>query len=343
MKLWNFIICGLFIAGFSTAQAKPKTNPDISVNILLLGKKTFSGEESHHHHHHEEDSLSSNHDHTREGFSIQEVEFYFKSNIDPYWSGNVSVGLFQEESGFQMEVEEAYIESLFIPSLTLKAGQFYAFLGRHNNLHTHYYPFIEPPLANKSLFGDHGFNETGLSLAYLSPLPWYSEIVAQAFYSYADKTPVSALLFFKNLWELNDSSTLEFNISYGSGIKNFKQIFDSALVFKWKALESFKSVSWTTEWLQAARGPIEDIKGVHSDIQWQFLKSWHLQGRVSALMNKRFNIEKQKYSTLLSFTPTEYSAIRLQYDMEKSDHGGWSHGVAVQSNMSLGTHPAHLY
>ena len=351
-----------------------KSNPDISVNLLLLGKKTFSDEES------ESDSSSQKalHDHTREGLSIQEVEFYFQSNIDPFWSGTISFGIFPtahggaettgnnllsfspstakalnlnaESPAFQLELEEAYIESLFIPSLTVKAGLFYATLGRHNSLHTHHYPFIDTPLANKKIFeGDHGFRETGLSLAYLSPLPWYSEIIGQAFYTYEDKkTPLSGLLFFKNLWDLYDNSTLEFNISYANQLNNFEHLFNSALVLKWRALESShsQSLSWTTEWILATqKESVKNIIGAHSYIQWQFLKNWHLQFRADALMPEGWNRDKerQKYSTLLSFAPTEYSALRLQGDIEKSERGKWSYGLSIQTNMSLGTHPAHLY
>ena len=350
-----------------------KSNPNISVNLLLLGKKTFSGEES------ESDSSSQKapHDHIREGLSIQEVEFYFQSNIDPFWSGTISFGIFPTAHGgdettgnnllsfspstakalnlnaqspaFEMELEEAYIESLFIPSFTVKSGLFYATLGRHNSLHTHHYPFIDTPLANKKIFeGDHGFRETGLSLAYLSPLPWYSEIIGQAFYTYEDKkNPLSGLLFFKNLWDLYDNSTLEFNISYANQLNNFEHLFNSALVLKWRALSSnSQSLSWTTETILATqKESVKNIIGAHSYIQWQFLKNWHLQFRADALMPEGWNRdrERQKYSTLLSFAPTEYSALRLQGDIEKSEQGKWSYGLSIQTNMSLGAHPAHLY
>ena len=137
MKKNIFILCFTFLV--NSAFAVPKTNPDISVNILLLGKKNLSEEnhkeEEEHEKHEESDHDGEHENQTREhqrhglneGFSIQEVEVYFKSNIDPYWSGNVSLGLSQHKSEFEIDLEEAYIESLFIPSLTLKAGKFYAF------------------------------------------------------------------------------------------------------------------------------------------------------------------------------------------------------------------------
>lgn len=342
------------------AVAVPKTNPDISVNLLLLGKKSFSteehSEEGHEEENHQEEGYeegvehdkhkTSSHTHSAEdGVSIQEVEFYFKSNIDPYFSGDVSVGLSQHEGGFELDLEEAFVESLFIPSLTIKAGKFYALLGRHNNLHTHYYPFIDPPLINQTLFGFHGWNGTGVSLAYLSPLPWYAELVAQGFYSHGEKENFSGILFFKNLWDLSDHSTLELNMSYGVGVKSFEHLYNAALVWKWEALESDRSLAWTTEVFQAVReSSSKNVGGLSSYVQWQFSKQWWLEGRAEYLPNAHWDdLRKQKYSVLLAYVLTEYSAIRLQYDAMEEDHGKWGHGVSIQTNMSLGTHPAHLY
>lgn len=367
-------------------MAVPKTNPDISVNVLLLGKQSFGKEEgkeghqsSHPRHRegdkdlatpfaftkipgrhneeghkhsegsHEEHEEGNGHAHGLDnGFSVQEVEIYFKSNIDPYWTGNVSLGISQHKGRFGLDLEEAFVESLFIPSLTLRAGKFYAFLGRHNNLHTHYYPFIDPPLINQTLFGFHGWNSAGVSLAYLSPLPWYCELIGQGFYSNSNKEKLSGILFFKNLWDLSDRSTLELDLSYGTGIKNYEHLYNAALVWKWKTLESSKtySVAWTTELMQAlGDSSLEGAGGVSSYIQWQFLKSWWLEGRAEYMGRPKLDsIEVQKYSVLLAFTATEYSALRLQYSAtKKEEHENWEHGVAIQSNMSLGTHPAHLY
>ena len=327
----------LFVFLLNSAWAVQKTNPDIGVGLLLIGKKSLSGESDHEEDHHEEDH---NH-HIEDVFFVQEIEMSFKSNIDPYWSGSVFLGVAQHENHFELELEEAFIESLFIPNSTIKVGKFFANLGRHNHLHIHAYPFIDPPLINESLFGFHGLNETGISIAYLSPLPWYSELIAQSFYS----EKWSGVLFFKNLWELSDNSTLEINMSYGTKIKDFKHLYNLALVWKWQALKNPYSLTWTTEALQAVENPqSEDIGGVNSYIQWQFSKRWWLEGRSEYLSHAQLNdIQIQKHSFLVAFVPTEYSSIRLQYNIMQDDHKEWGQGIAVQASMNLGTHPAHLY
>ena len=366
----------LFI--FKPVIAVPKTNPDISVNVLLLGKQSFRKKEGRGQHkveHHEEGNKDlatpssftpsvfrlgkpeENGDHEEygeeqnhnleDGFSVQEVEIYFKSNIDPYWTGNVSLGIAQHGGDFDLDLEEAFVESLFIPKLTVRVGKFYAFLGRHNNLHTHYYPFIDPPLINQTLFGFHGWNGSGTSLAYLSPLPWYCELIGQGFYSHSKEEKLSGVLFFKNLWDLSDQSTLELDLSYGTGIKDYKHLYNAALVWKWKALESAKShsIAWTTELTQALEdASSEGVGGLSSYIQWQFLKNWWLEGRAEYIGRPKFDsVNVQKYSFLLAFTATEYSVVRLQYFANREEDGNWDHGVFIQSNMSLGTHPSHRY
>ncbi len=339
-----------------------KMNPDISVNLLLLGKKTISedthkdsenkhkkhedGHEKYEDGHDNHEDGHEEHSHFVDGFSVQEVELYFKSNIDPYWSGQISLGIFPHQGNFEINLEEAYIESLFIPSVTLKAGSFYAFLGRHNNLHTHHYPFIDPPLVNQEIFGFHGWSGSGVSMAYLAPLSWYSEIAIQGFYTNTEENSFAGLLFFKNFWELKSDLTFELDASYGLGVQDFDHLFNLAGVLKWQSLESAKqkSLFWTSEWMKGVSDHSSNIEGFSSYIQWQFLKNYWLGGRADYLSHNNWSdIEKQKYSVLLSFAPTEYSAIRLQYNTQRIENGHWSHGIAVQSTVSLGVHPAHSY
>ena len=377
--------CALFQTSLPAGAVALKTNPDISVNLLLLGQKSFGKEEpvsskpktfakpgsflerwqkaggggaaSDNLHGHEGHS----HDHARDqkdGFSIQEAEFYFKSNIDPYWTGNISLGVSYHQGRLNPDLEEAFVETLFIPNLTLRAGKFYGLLDKHNHLHTHNHPFIDPPLINKTLFGSHGWSDSGISMAWLTPLPWYFEPVIQGFYNEEKEKP-SGILFLKSLWDIKDDSTLELNLAGGAGMEGFKRLFSSALTYKRTPAGDFgrHSLVWTTQFLLGTAGSSaagdkvraeqrRAGKGLNSQIQWKFLKNWWLSGRAEALLPEtEWNeIKSQKYSLLLAFTPTEYSALRLQYHIIKDkQRERWEHGILFQSNMSLGTHPAHLY
>ena len=368
------LIIFLAVLGFP-AVAAVRTNPDISVNLLLLGQKNFGkkkeaqksrpvempGSFLERWRRHTSPTAGQSGAQSSDGFSVQEVEFYFKSNIDPYWTGSVSFGVSSHLGHWDMGLEEAFVETLFIPHLTVKAGKFYALLEKHNHLHTHTYPFIDPPLINSALFGAHGLNGSGVSLAWLTPLPWYFEATAQGFYGMGAIGKPSGILFLKSLWDIWGNSTLELNVSYGSGVKNFTHLLGGALTYKRQPQvgSGRHTVEWTTQFLQGLSEPGRSgtkrvgfnsegrapSGGVTSYIQWRFLKSGWLQGRGEWTVPQKWNkVKTQKYSALLAFTPTEYSAIRLQYHTFKDSHSrDWGHGVLVQTNMSLGTHPAHLY
>ena len=374
-----------------------KTNPDISVNVLLLGSKSFESESDHREYHSEvghlqggtpkntnepagghshtshHDKVSSNyfefeglpnesrHHEASDGLSIQELELRFTSNIDAYFRGDIVLALEQHHGEFNIEPEEAFVETLFIPSLTVRVGKFLAFLNRHNQLHTHYFPFVDDPFANKEVLGTPhgGLSGTGVALAYLAPTPWYLEAVLQGFTSTNSQVlfqnkdyQLTGVLFVKNLWDITDHSTLELNCNYGTGENpHGKQdhLYGASVTYKWRPTLS-RSVSWTSEWLQSDRileSDKSNTKGALSSwVEWQFTNNWRLKGRVElgSIDNSwAFEDGQQKYSLLLGFYPTEYSALRVQYDNMMNKNQGPTHRVSLQLNVSLGTHPAHLY
>ena len=53
-------------------------------------------------------------------------------------------------------------------------------MGKHNQLHTHAFPFILAPLINLNLLGDEGLSDVGFSTAILLPATsWFSELTLQ--------------------------------------------------------------------------------------------------------------------------------------------------------------------
>ena len=99
------------------------------------------------------------------------------SSVDSYLRADLILAL---PGGEGVEMEEGFVTTLGLPSnLALKVGKFYADLCKHNSLHTHRFPFIDPPLVNERLLGDEGLNEVGISLNWLAPTPLYSELSAQ--------------------------------------------------------------------------------------------------------------------------------------------------------------------
>src|SRR5262249_22687810 len=150
------------------------------------------------------------------------------ADVDPYFHANALISLTQEAgtTDFGVDPEEVYFETISIPLATFKAGKFKAALGKENQLHTHAFPFIDPPLINDILLGDEGLNEMGVSASVLLPAPWFMEVTAQGIgtnndvlYNPSDSKQMAWLGEWRNLWDVNDDLTLEWNL-FGTGGAN---------------------------------------------------------------------------------------------------------------------------
>ncbi len=331
-------------------------NPDISANFLgLLSRGT--------------NRSSARTAVPRNGFTLQATEFMFSADVDPYFRAITLLSVRQEggTSGNIIEPEEAYLETLSLSRIGIRAGKFKLAFGKHNTLHTHAFPFIDAPLIHEAVFGDEGLNEVGVSAAYLLPTSWYSELIVQAFdpangtlFSSPSAGDLGGLARFKNLWDLTDDLTAELGLS-GTMAKNASNLTASALgadlTFKWRPSVGgkYQALVWSTEYLNAWRPgltdpasllPTERLGGLATWMQYQFAQRWWAEARVEfvGLPHDAAISVQNKHSALLGFFPSEFSGLRLQYDhlvtpgAAKADHT-----VALQYNVSIGAHPAHTY
>jgi hypothetical protein len=99
--------------------------------------------------------------------------------IDPYFRGNANV-LFSLDSGGEtfVELEEAWLESISLPgNLQVRAGQLMTDFGRINTRHPHAWGFVDSPLVTARFLGPDGLRNPGARLSWLTPLPFYSELM----------------------------------------------------------------------------------------------------------------------------------------------------------------------
>lgn len=359
-------------AGVAQTAASPgiKT-PNISANTLFLYRNSNF---------HQADIDPAAPDQERNGFNLQEAELQFYADVDPYSRVNVVLAVHPElesdgvtvEEKWVIEPEEAFAESIAIPSLTLKLGKFKAAFGKHNLLHTHAFPFVEAPLANKALLGDEGFNDTGLSAAWLSPLPWYSELTLQYLRGHGEneqfKSPRAgdgvALAHWKNLWDLSDDLTMEAGLSYAQGGNSFRETTALAggdLTFKWRPSANGRTASfiWGTEYLQRTQkqAGVDDERGSgwSSFMQYQFAERWAGLYRYDTLtMKDSFdpaalaNDDYSRHSVGVVHNMTEFSSLKVEYN---SRRGGPANAngdneektIFLQASFTIGSHPSHSY
>lgn len=345
-------------SSFSTATGLSRFfNPAISVNGLFLGQYRSIG----------------NADTTNErstGMKIQEMELQFTANVDTFLRANFRVTF----EGDEIDVEESFVDVLLMNRLALRAGKFYSAFGKHNLLHTHQFPFIDRPLINDALFGEEGLLEIGAGVSYLVPVPWYSEAMFQ-FIEGANEEQFDGplnddfvyLFHLKNLWDLDEDTTLELGGTAATGRNQTGATQGSGngrtymaggnMTVKWNPARRarYNTLIWQTEYLGSFKqtgidtatgmaNPDDRLGGLYSMLQYQFMERWWVQGRYDYLglhQASQLN-DQQRWTGLLAYVPSEFTAIRLQYSY-LDEQISKEHQVLLQLNFSMGSHPAHMY
>ncbi len=332
-------------------------NPAISVNGLFLGGFSSSPRAT--------SRLTGLDFHN--GFNFQEAEFQFTADVDPYWRANFILGI--DRNG-EAELEEGYVTSEQLPydllprNTSLKLGKFFGGFGKHNLLHAHQFPFIDSPLINQSVFGSEGLKEPGAGVSYLLPTPWFSELTFQGLageneslfrFSEEAKRRGAYLGHWKNFFDLTDSTTLEVGQSYVAGRNSdaghrLSQSVGFDLTMKWRPLQraTERALIWQSEYIYSRQDRDRDSRtrggGLYSSLQYQFARRWWIQGRYDFVGAPKFDDgRKHRWTTLLAFAPSEFSAVRLQHSYTTQERGSPVNQLLLQLNFTIGSHPAHQY
>jgi hypothetical protein len=184
-------------------------------------------------------------------------------------------------------------------------------------------------------------------------------------------------------FDLSDTQTLLAGVSAafgpnGTGNDTSTQIYGVDLFWKWKPSNhhgGFPFVSWQTEAMfrryeagATLQGSYEPQTGgvwlpgetltdwgIYSQIAWGFRKDWvaALRGDfVSRLERADYEkilgddparLPRWRISPNLTWYPSEFSKLRLQYNLDDRDEIGVDHSVWLQMEFSLGAHAAHKF
>ncbi|WP_030072567.1 hypothetical protein [Halomonas alkaliantarctica] len=151
-----------------------KQNFNLNISLTLEGiyHNRFSGEEhspagfghsGHDAEHGHDDHSHEGHDHALEdGFNLGHSEVVVQGGND-YLNGTAVISLSEDD----ISLEEAYLTSQQLPAnLKLKAGKFLSDVGYINSRHPHAWDFVERPLVNQYILGEHGLLDTGVQLSW---------------------------------------------------------------------------------------------------------------------------------------------------------------------------------
>jgi len=346
ISLTLVVLIGLLNNGFSQ-----KMNPKIGVNGLFGFQN--SGDEH----------LQEN-----DGFSLQEVEIQFAADVDPYFSSQVAIGIHQhsegshgeededhgeheeQEHGFSIDVEEACLDTIALSGFVLRLGKFYSSFGKLNHNHTHALPFIRRSEFIQSNLGLEGYRDTGLRISANIPVKWFSELNFEALAGSEEVIgeesahDVSGIIKLTNLWDLSSSTTFELGNSFlsYSNDEAYRQLLGADITLKWRPTKFSQKTSLELMGEEISNKTLNsEVNSFLTALKYQFKKCWVTQYRYQDL---GFNLDEslKVHSFLVGFIPSEFSALRVQYDLH-SEEGETFHTVALQANFSIGAYPAHQY
>jgi hypothetical protein len=209
------------------------------------------------------------------------------------------------------------------------------------------------------VFGEEGLREPGVGIAYLLPTSWFSELIFQGLAgeneplfraSEEGKRRGAYLGHWKNFFEVGESVTLELGNSYAAGRgsnRGLAQAVGIDLTMKWRPprMATERGLIWQSEYIYFDRdGKGGKGGGLYSGVQYQFARRWWIQGRYDLLGAPKLDDGRaHRWSTLLAFVPSEFSAIRLQHSYTSQQRRSALNEILLQLNFTIGSHPAHQY
>jgi hypothetical protein len=110
-------------------------------------------------------------------FGVREVELAVQAVVDPYFRGDVFLGISDPEG---IAIEQAYLTTTSLPNqLEARLGRFLMPFGKQNTTHRHDLHTIEYPYVIQRFFSPEGLKGTGVyGSRVFSPFGFYQEVLA---------------------------------------------------------------------------------------------------------------------------------------------------------------------
>jgi hypothetical protein len=196
-----------------SGPSNPRLLPDISAVGDFVGDFSPKGST--------QDDLSR--------FGVREVELAFQAAVDPYFRGDIFLGLSDLEG---VSIEQAYLTATAIPDLELRLGRYLMPFGKQNTTHRHDLHTVEYPWVIRQYLNSDGLKGTGIYASKVfAPFGWYQELIVTAVDRLGEAPsglhtvePVNKELGglgysarLRNYWDVNESTNLELSGSAMTG------------------------------------------------------------------------------------------------------------------------------
>ena len=316
------------------------------------------------------------HDPYQNGFNLQALEMSASADVDPYFRFDAHI-VFGHDG---VEVEEAYATTHALPgNLQVRAGQFLTRFGRINASHPHTWDFVDQPLVIGKMMGGDGNRGLGAEISWLTPLPWYTELVVSESQAGGASTAASFFgpddLGVKNLADLETTIavkqfhalspdwSLAMGLSAALGPNPTFRGAESVVVggdlyLKYRPItrQSATVVSLTAEVLSRRRETVHGIladSGLYAQLVWRFAERWTTGARYDFVTGVRGDYiaadqdwvsARHRATADLTFYPTEFSRLRVQ---GSADVPTWLstpiYAAFLALEVAVGAHGAHAF
>lgn len=342
-------------AGASSSMFSNLANPAIGMNALFTGQAAHNLDQAY-------------------GLGFDEAEISVISVVDPYWTFSSNIVFLPDHS---VDPEEVWARSTNIPALQLKLGELRGTFGKHGQLHTHAFPFIQAPIVMSNTIGEEGFKDAGIEVAWLTPLPWYGELTGGAYQAIGADTDhpldlgshrhdnVPFLGHLKDQFDLGEATTLELgqSILQGRGADGIRHdAYGADVTFRNVPPRDPNRRGWILqgEYIQKGSAPaggyVREQDGGYASFQYRLSQTWWLgiRGEQARRSFTDFMVDAAgaevpgtvtRGSVNAAWTPTEFSFVRLEYSHAKADAGvhPTDDRLMLQLSYTIGFHPAHAY
>ena len=209
---------------------------------------------------------------TQEGgerFSIREVEVALQAAVDPYFRGDVFLGVSDLEG---IAVEQAYLTATSLPwALEIRLGRFLMPVGKQNTTHRHDLHTIEYSHPLQRFFGPEGLKGTGIYASRVfAPFGFYQEVILTAVDRFGEAPedapstlePINKKLGglgysarLRNYWDLNEANNVELSVSGVTGQREQPLLLDGEPAsFSTPARQSVIGADITYRWRPLQQG-----------------------------------------------------------------------------------------
>ena len=327
------------------------------------------------------DNIFAYRQHEGNNFEFRSAEIGLSASVDPFVRGYA----FFNGTSDGFEVEEAAVVTTSLPfNLAVKGGRFFADFGRLAKFHDHDLPFVNRPVSVDRFVGGES-QANGVEVSYLLPIEHYVTLTAGMYNKLGAENDRVSNEVPRDLGEftylgrvatfisLSDAHSIDLGVSYAytpqvaSEEKANRQLAGLDITYRYVPLSqaAYRGLVWGTEvFFNRENRPVGGFPTdptIPSPVVFERNNAWGLYTYLEARLSRRFYTgflfdyaqaldadvgDTKAYSPYLTFWPSDFQRLRLQYTYR--DQPGipqvpaYANQVFLQWTIVLGSH-AHSF